>query len=83
MKLVKYWAEWCVPCKRMGPIVDTFCKEQKVTLESVNIENLTADEKKQSKLKSIPTLDFYPGDGTVIRLNGTYTLDELKSKLGF
>jgi len=38
--LVDFWAEWCGPCKQIGPILDEISNEMqgKLTIAKVNID---------------------------------------------
>lgn len=55
--LVDFWAEWCGPCRQVGPIVDQLADELG---EKVNIVKMNIDENPNtpSKLgvRGIPTL---------------------------
>ena len=55
--LVDFWAEWCGPCKQIGPILDEISEEKK---ESLNILKLNIDENPETpqkyNVRGIPTL---------------------------
>jgi thioredoxin 1 len=63
--LVDFWAEWCGPCKMIGPYLDELAAEMagKVTVAKLNI-----DENPQTPMKygvrGIPTLILFK-DGQV------------------
>lgn len=56
VKLLDFWASWCMPCKIMEPILEELEKELK---DKVEIEKINVDEnpKKASEfgVMSIPT----------------------------
>ena len=64
--LVDFWAEWCGPCKMIGPMIDQLADENdgKATIGKVNI-----DEQQhlavQYNVQSIPTLLIFK-DGQVV-----------------
>lgn len=63
--LVDFWAEWCGPCKAIGPILDELAADYagKVTIAKVNIDNNPATPAKYG-VRSIPTLILFK-DGNV------------------
>ena len=58
--LVDYWAEWCGPCKMIGPIVDEVATayEGKVKVVKINIDNNPGVPRKYA-VRGIPTLMMF------------------------
>ena len=54
-----FWAEWCGPCKTIGPVIDELSKEfeGKATIGKVNIEE-QGDLAIQFGVRNIPTILF-------------------------
>lgn len=80
--LVDFWAEWCGPCKLIGPVVDELSKdyEGKATVGKVNVDenpNLSA----KFGVRSIPTLLVFKGGEVVEKQVGAVQKAVLASKL--
>ena len=63
--LVDFWAEWCVPCKTLSPVLDEIAKEYdgRLTIAKVNVdENIRIPPK--YGIRGIPTMLLFK-DGTV------------------
>ena len=64
--IVDFWAEWCGPCKMIGPILEDLAPEYD---GRAKILKLNVDENRQTAMKygimSIPTMLFFK-DGSVI-----------------
>ena len=55
--LVDFWAEWCGPCKMIGPILEELSieMEDKIRIIKVDVDNNNQTAMKYS-IRSIPTL---------------------------
>jgi thioredoxin 1 len=64
--LVDFWAEWCGPCKQIGPILDEIATEMKgkLTVAKVNIDKNPETPQKYG-VRGIPTLILFK-DGKVV-----------------
>lgn len=64
--LIDFWAEWCGPCRQLGPVVDDIAKEME---GKVRVFKMNVDENPEtpSKLgvRGIPTLMLFQ-DGKMI-----------------
>ena len=58
--LVDFWAEWCGPCKQIGPILEEISKEK---INLIKIVKINIDENPNTPQKygvrGIPTLMFF------------------------
>jgi thioredoxin 1 len=59
--LVDFWAEWCGPCKMVGPVLEEIAAEH----DSIRIVKLNIDENPEIARKygimSIPTMSVFVG----------------------
>ncbi len=59
--LVDFWAEWCGPCRMVGPILDEVAIEQKergVRVVKVNTD-MSPETAQRFNIRSLPTLMFF------------------------
>jgi len=80
--LVDLWAEWCGPCKAMGPIVDELATEfeGKAEIGKLNVDD-NPNTPTEFSVRGIPTFLIFK-DGTLQdKLVGTQTKQLLKDKI--
>lgn len=80
--LVDFWAEWCVPCKKVGPVVEEISKEYhgKVKVAKMNIDEGPKTASSYGVM-SIPTLMFFKDGQVAGQIVGAVGKPELKAKI--
>ena len=69
--LVDFWATWCGPCRKLGPVVDEISEsyEGKVKFVKVNVEESLETAKKYS-VSGLPSLLVFKNGEAVERMAG-------------
>jgi len=80
--LVDFWAEWCGPCRMVGPVVEELSNEYqgKAVVGKVNVDNNAGISAKYG-IRNIPTLLFFKNGEVVEKHVGVAAKNVLADKL--
>jgi thioredoxin 1 len=80
--LVDFWAEWCGPCRMVGPVVEEIAKEYdgKAIIGKVNVDENPEISMKYG-IRNIPTILFLKNGEVVDKSVGAVPKNVLTEKL--
>ena len=76
--LVDFWAEWCVPCHMVSPVVEEIGQDKGETLQvaKLNIDD-NPDSTRTYGVMSIPSLILFKAGKEVVRVTGARPKDAI------
>ena len=80
--LVDFWAEWCGPCKMIGPLLEEIAVEHtgRLRIAKLNVdENL--ETARRFEVMSIPTMILFKGGDVQLRIVGAKGKGQLLQEL--
>jgi thioredoxin 1 len=80
--VVDFWAEWCGPCRAIGPVIEELAKEYdgKVNIGKVNVDN-NPNLSVNYGITSIPAILFIKGGQIVDKQIGAVPKSVLDKKI--
>lgn len=80
--LVDFFAEWCMPCRMIGPVIEELAKEYE---GKVKIGKMNVDENSQTPgnfgVMSLPTIFIFKNGQPVKTMVGAQSKDSLKKEI--
>jgi thioredoxin 1 len=80
--VVDFWAEWCGPCRMIGPFIEELSKEyeSRVLVGKLNVDD-NPEVSMKYNVRSIPTVLFFKNGELVDRQVGATSKKTLASKI--
>jgi thioredoxin 1 len=82
LAVVDFWAEWCAPCRMVGPIVEQLAQEYqgRVTVGKLDVDS-NPRSAAQFNVRSIPTILFFKDGQLVDTVVGAVPRPALEQKI--
>jgi thioredoxin 1 len=77
LAMVDFYANWCGPCRTLGPIIERVSEEKNVKLLKVDADD-SRDLASSFEVRGIPTVIFFKGGQEVERVVGLKSADAYK-----
>ena len=76
--LVDFWAEWCGPCRALGPKLDEIATEmgEKLQVVKINVDENHATPQKYG-IRGIPAMILFKGGQEIGQLVGNHPKDTI------
>ncbi len=80
--LVDFWAQWCMPCRMLAPVIDEISNE---TEGKLKVCKLNVDEARNTAseygIMSIPTMILFKSGEVVEKITGALPKEQIMDKL--
>src|SRR5262245_25653234 len=80
--LVDFWADWCMPCRTIGPVIDELATEYKGKIKVGKVDtDATQNTAVKYSVQSIPTIMLFKDGQVVKRWIGVTAKKEFKAAM--
>ena len=79
--IVEYWAQWCGPCRQVGPVLDQLATELPVDVVKLNVDENPVTTQRYSVLH-VPTISLFSAGQVVKQLVGARSKAALLREFG-
>jgi len=80
--LVDFWADWCVPCRQLAPIIDELANQYGDRVKFVSVDtNVNTTVAMDQDIRTLPTIKVFVGGEVVDMIVGSATKMKLRSML--
>ena len=80
--IIDLWAEWCMPCKMIEPVLDEIANEYK---KKIDVAKINVDEypelATELSVMNIPALIFFKDGQEITRIIGVNTKEYIEKKI--
>ena len=80
--MVDFWAEWCGPCKMVGPVVEELARDYK---DKIKIASMDVDGNRETParfgIRNIPTLILFKGGEVARTIVGAHPKSHIDEEL--
>lgn len=77
MEVLDFYADWCMPCKVLSPVLDKVASEKSIKVVKINIEDDVDDMALNYGVRNIPTVIAFNGESELGRFTGAKSESEL------
>ena len=78
--VIDFWATWCGPCIKLGPVVEEKYADRGVVVGKLNIDE-DSEIVAENRVRNIPTVLFFKDGEVKARSVGLVKLSDLESHL--
>ena len=79
IEILDFYANWCMPCKALAPVLEKVASERNINVVKVNIEEDVDDLSVNYGVRNIPTVIALDGENEVGRFVGAKSEGELNN----
>ncbi|HIV59037.1 MAG TPA: thioredoxin [Candidatus Stackebrandtia faecavium] len=77
--LVDFWADWCLPCRKVSPVLDELATEMADQVSVVKVDiDANPETTRNYKVLSVPTIMLFKGGEPVGSIVGAKPKGEIK-----